>query len=92
MIEFSNKKEDEAAEIKIKFQEQKNYGDVLRLEEERTRVQIGQLREEVEKTRKENGAVRCQNDMLNEKSFKTQSYIRSLLREEANLNEALSRV
>lgn len=30
--------------------------------------------------------------MLNEKSFKTQSYIRSLLREEANLNEALSRV
>jgi predicted nuclease with TOPRIM domain len=55
-------------------------------------VQIGQLREEVEKNRRENGAIRCQNDAINEKCFKTQSYIRGLLREEANLNEALSKV
>lgn len=47
LIEFSNRKEDESAEIKIKLQEQKSSGEVLRVEEERSRIQIGQLREEV---------------------------------------------
>lgn len=92
LIEFSNRKEDESAEIKIKLQEQKSCGEVLRVEEERSRIQIGQLREEVEKIRRENGAVRTQNDLINEKCFKTQSYIRGLLREEANLNESLVRI
>ena len=64
----------------------------LKLEEERTRLLICQLREEVEKNRRENGAIRHQNDSIAEKCFKTQSYIRGLLREEASLNESLSKV
>lgn len=64
LIEFSNKKEDEVTESKIKLQEQKSLGEVLKVEEERSRVQIGQLREEVEKNRRENGAVRTQNDLI----------------------------
>jgi predicted nuclease with TOPRIM domain len=62
------------------------------MEEERTRLQLGQLREEVEKGRRETAAVRSQADSVSEKSYKTQSYIRSLMREETNLNETLSRV
>lgn len=61
LIELSNKKEDEATEIKIKFQEEKSHGEVLRVEEDRLRLQIAQLREEVEKTRRENSSVRNQN-------------------------------
>lgn len=92
LIEFSNKKEDEATEAKIRFQEQRSCGEALKAEEERLRLQTGQLREEVDKNRKENGAVRTQTDSINEKCFKTQSYIRGLVREEANLNEGLSRI
>jgi predicted nuclease with TOPRIM domain len=62
------------------------------MEEERTRLQLGQLREEVEKGRRETAAVRSQADSVSQKSYKTQSYIRSLMREETNLNETLSRV
>ena len=36
--------------------------------------------------------VRCQSDSINEKCFKTQSYIRGLQREEGSLNESLSKV
>jgi septal ring factor EnvC (AmiA/AmiB activator) len=61
LIELSNKKEDEATEIKIKFQEEKSHGEVLRVEEDRLRLQIAQLREEVEKTRRENSSIRNQN-------------------------------
>lgn len=86
LIDFSNQKEDEATEIKIRLQEQKSLSEALKLEEERARLQVAQLREEVEKNRRENGTVRGQNDSVNEKCFKTQSYIRGLLREEANLN------
>ena len=78
--------------MKIRFQEQKSCSDSFKLEEERTRVQICQLREELDKNRKENSVIRCQNDSINEKCFKTQSYIRGLLREEGSLNESLSRV
>ena len=52
LIDYSNKKEDEATEMKIKHQEQRSLSEVLKLEEERTRVQVAQLREEVEKNRK----------------------------------------
>jgi len=52
LIDFSNQKEDEATEIKIKLQEQKSYSEGLKLEEERTRIQNAQLREEVEKNRR----------------------------------------
>ena len=92
LIDISNQKEDEATEMKIKLQEQKSCSDSLKIEEDRSRVQISQLREEVDKNRKENGVVRCQNDSINQKCFKTQSYIRGLLREEGSLNESLSRV
>ncbi len=62
------------------------------MEEERTRLQIAQIREEVEKGKKENAMVRTQSESINEKCYKTQSYIRSLLREESNLNESLSKI
>jgi len=52
LIDISNQKEDEAMEMKIRLQEQKSCSDSLKIEEERTRVQISQLREEVEKNRK----------------------------------------
>ena len=92
MISFENKKEDEATEIKIKFQEQKSLAEVRKMEEERTRLQIAQIKEEAEKGRRENGLVKNQNDTVNEKCYKTQGYIRSLMREETNLNESLSRI
>lgn len=44
LVDFSNQKEDESTEMKIKFQEQKSFADGLKLEEERVRVQVGQLR------------------------------------------------
>ena len=44
LIDFSNQKEDEVTEMKIRFQEQKSCSDSLKLEEERTRVQITLLR------------------------------------------------
>ena len=47
LIDYSNKKEDEATEMKIRLQEQKSLSEVLKLEQERTRVQVAQLREEV---------------------------------------------
>jgi len=52
LVDFSNQKEDEATEMKIKFQEQKSFSEGLKLEEERIRVQAGQLREELDKNRK----------------------------------------
>jgi hypothetical protein len=45
LIDFSNQKEDEATELKIKIQEQRSCSESLKIEEERTRVQISQLRE-----------------------------------------------
>lgn len=62
------------------------------MEEERTRLQIAQIKEEVEKGRRENGLIKTQADTVNEKCYKTQGYIRSLMREETNLNESLSRI
>lgn len=53
---------------------------------------MGQLREEVEKGRRENATVRSQAESVSEKCYKTQGYIRALMREETNLNESLSRV
>jgi hypothetical protein len=50
------------------------------MEEERTRLQLTQIKEEVEKGKRENGIIRTQTESLNEKCYKTQSYIRSLMR------------
>ena len=46
----------------------------------------------MEKGRRENAIVKVQGETVAEKSHKTQSYIRSLVREESNLNESLMRV
>jgi hypothetical protein len=51
------------------------------MEQERTRLQAAQVREEVEKGKRENQLIRTQAESVNEKYYKTQSYIRSLLRE-----------
>ena len=63
-----------------------------RAEEERLRQLIGQAREECNKGRKEASLIREQTDNLKEKTLKTHSYLRNLLREEGNLNENLARV
>lgn len=62
------------------------------VEQERSRLQIGQVREEVEKGKREIGLLRSHAEDLTERAHKTQSYLRSLMREETNLNEALSKV
>lgn len=80
LIDYSNRKEDDATEAKIRFQEQKSCGEVLKAEEDRLRFGIIQLREEVDKNRKDNLAIRNQTESINEKCFKTQSYIRGLAR------------
>ena len=53
---------------------------------------IGQVREELNKGRREGSLAREQTDNLKEKTLKTHSYLRSLLREEGNLNENLALV
>lgn len=80
-MEEQNKKEDETTEVKIRLQEQRSLGEVRKMEEERTRLQIAQVREEVEKGRREAALIRNQTDSINEKSHKTQTYIRNLKRE-----------
>lgn len=85
LVDYHNQKEEEGNEIKFKLQEQRNLADVRAMEQERTRLQTAQVREEVEKSRRENQLIRSQIDTISEKSHKTQSYIRSLLREETNL-------
>jgi hypothetical protein len=45
------------------------------------------VREEVDKGRREMALLREHADDLAEKSHKTQSYLRSLMREESNLSE-----
>lgn len=92
LMECENRKEDEVADIQIKLQEQKNLSDVKRMEEERIKLQILQLREEVERQKKENSNIKKVTESNSEKCHKTQSYIRNLLREEGNLNESLTRV
>jgi len=46
----------------------------------------------VEKGKRENKLLRSHADDLVERTHKTQSYIRNLVREETNLNESLSRL
>ena len=53
---------------------------------------MGQVREELAKGKREAGIIREQNDNLKEKTLKTHSYLRNLLREEGNLNENLGKV
>jgi hypothetical protein len=79
LLDLDNRKEEECTEIKVKVQEQRNLAEVRKIEEERSRLQIAQMKEEVEKGRRENSLIRSQTDALNEKSYKTQSYIRGLL-------------
>jgi hypothetical protein len=55
-------------------------------------MQIAIMREEVERGRKEAVMIRAQADSLADKCHKTQTYIRTLLREENSLNESLARV
>ena len=46
----------------------------------------------MEKQRKENNLTKAQSLDLAEKTNKTQSYIRNLIREEIGLNESLSKI
>lgn len=64
LVDQENRKQDEATECMIKFQEQKNKGDVLKMEEDRTRLQIMQLREEVEKGKKEGNIIKIQTESI----------------------------
>lgn len=45
LVDFEGKKQDEATEKAIMHQELRSLGEVGRMEEERLRLQIGQLRE-----------------------------------------------
>jgi hypothetical protein len=64
LVDQENRKQDESTECMIKFQEQKNKGDVLKMEEDRTRLQIMQLREEVEKGKKEGNIIKIQTESI----------------------------
>ncbi len=62
------------------------------MEEERTRLQIAQVKEEVVKGKREITMIRGQTQSISQKCHKTQNYLRSLLREQTSLNEGLSKV
>ena len=49
-------------------------------------------REELERQRKENANITKSVETVKEKCYKTQSYIRNLLREESTLNESLTKI
>lgn len=59
---------------------------MLKMEEDRTKAQITQSREELERQRKENFNISKSFETVKDKGHKTQSYIRNLLREESYLN------
>ena len=62
------------------------------MEEERAKCQITLAREELERQRRENSNVTKSIETVKDKCYKTQSYIRNLLREEAALNENLTKI
>ena len=62
------------------------------MEEERAKSQIILAREEFERQRRENANVSKSVETVKDKCYKTQSYIRNLLREEAALNENLTKI
>jgi hypothetical protein len=66
-------------------QEQHSLEEMRGIEQERTRLQAGQVREEVEKGKRENVLLRNHAEDLSERTHKTQNYLRSLMREETNL-------
>ena len=90
--EQGTRKEEELSEMAIKYQEEQSQVEVKKLEEERTRLLIGQVREEVERGRRNNGLIREENEGLREKTYKSQAYLRSLGREANCLNESLTRI
>lgn len=47
LVDFENRKEDEATEARIRLQEQKTLSEARKAEEDRIRLQCAQLREEV---------------------------------------------
>jgi chromosome segregation ATPase len=89
---MAERREEEAGEARLRGQEQANLEEMRGMEGERTRLQAGQVREEVERGRKENGLLRDHLSDLSERTLKTQSYLRSLMREESNLTETLSQL
>lgn len=92
LSELAGRREEEVGEARVRLQEQRGLEEVRAMEQERTRLQAGQVREEVEKGRRENALLRQHADDLRERTHKTQSYLRSLMREESNLTESLSQV
>ena len=64
LVDYHNQKEEESNEIKFKLQEQRNLGEVRAMEQERTRLLTAQVKEEVEKGRRENHLIRSQTDTI----------------------------
>jgi predicted nuclease with TOPRIM domain len=62
------------------------------MEEERSKCQITLAREDNDRQRRENVNVTKSIETVKDKCYKTQSYIRNLLREEAALNENLTKI
>ncbi len=60
LMDFQNKKEEEGNEILYKIQQQKNIKDMRLIEEERTRLQIAQVKEDVTKGKREMSMIRSQ--------------------------------
>lgn len=53
LMEQANRKEDEVTDIQIKLQEYKSLSEIRKMEEERLKLQVLQLKEEVDKQKKE---------------------------------------
>ena len=62
------------------------------MEEERGKCQITLAREDNDRQRRQNVNVTKSIETVKDKCYKTQSYIRNLLREEAALNENLTKI
>ena len=61
------------------------------MEAERSTSQITLAKEELERQRRENSNINKSLETVKDKCYKTQSYIRNLVREESTLNENLAK-
>ena len=86
IMELKQRKEDEAHDLACQSEDHAAATLTKRAEEERVRQLIAQMREELGKGRREAGLIKEQTDNMKEKTLKTHSYLRNLLREEGNIN------
>lgn len=92
ITDLSQRKEEETLELQSMNDDLATASEAKRGEEERFRQLVGQVREELNKGKREGSLAREQTDSFKEKTLKTHSYLRNLLREEGNLNENLALV